>query len=264
MANPGQLPINTLANATSRADAEQHKPIRHRQSRTHEVDTHPKDRVKTKPHRIPASPICFGKGNNRFGIRLTPTSDLEEQVSNQQPLRSSGRQAVYPALTINDALITQIDPLRRQLTAFACCQPGCHALQRPYGVGWLCAAIIWAELGDRRRFRAPRTGGCGVAYFVDYGLDVPGNGQSNADYIVIHDYCADGHGVKALVWFQGIYLGSKHNGDGLAGDPVIWNPFPSGNVGAGDLIGLKVCHRGWQQRPDTFQCVERSHVSVDS
>ena len=30
---------------------------------------------------------------------------------------------------------------------------GCQALQaRQYGVGWLCAAIMWAEIGDARRF----------------------------------------------------------------------------------------------------------------
>jgi transposase len=34
-------------------------------------------------------------------------------------------------------------------------QPGCQALQASqYGVGWLCAVIIWAEVGDARRFRS--------------------------------------------------------------------------------------------------------------
>ena len=37
--------------------------------------------------------------------------------------------------------------------SFARRQPGCQALQaRHYGVGWLCAVIIWAEVGDARRF----------------------------------------------------------------------------------------------------------------
>ena len=36
---------------------------------------------------------------------------------------------------------------------FARRQPGCRALQaRQYGIGWLCAAIMWAEIGDARRF----------------------------------------------------------------------------------------------------------------
>ena len=37
---------------------------------------------------------------------------------------------------------------------FARRQQGCQALQRHYGIGWLCAAIIWAEIGDARRFRS--------------------------------------------------------------------------------------------------------------
>jgi transposase len=39
-----------------------------------------------------------------------------------------------------------------QLVGFAKRQAGCAALQHHYGVGWLCAAIIWAEIGDVRRF----------------------------------------------------------------------------------------------------------------
>jgi transposase len=39
------------------------------------------------------------------------------------------------------------------LVDFARHQRGCQALQaRHYGIGWLCAAIIWAEIGDARRF----------------------------------------------------------------------------------------------------------------
>ena len=34
-----------------------------------------------------------------------------------------------------------------------CCGGGCQALQaRHHGAGWLCAVIIWAEIGDVRRF----------------------------------------------------------------------------------------------------------------
>jgi transposase len=44
------------------------------------------------------------------------------------------------------------------LVNFARRQQGCQALQRHYGIGWLCAAIIWAEIGDARRFRSSATG----------------------------------------------------------------------------------------------------------
>ena len=49
---------------------------------------------------------------------------------------------------------TEIGPLRTQLVNFARRQAGCRALQAHYGIGWLCAAIIWAEIGDARRFHS--------------------------------------------------------------------------------------------------------------
>lgn len=70
-------------------------------------------------------------------------------------LSAAGRQYVDTALRRIDALTTEIDPLRTQLVSFAKRQPGCRALQgRHYGVGWLCAAIMWAEIGDARRFHS--------------------------------------------------------------------------------------------------------------
>ena len=57
------------------------------------------------------------------------------------------------ALRRIDELTAEIDPLRTQLMNFARRQRGCQALQaRQYGVGGLCAAIMWAEIGDARRF----------------------------------------------------------------------------------------------------------------
>ncbi len=68
-------------------------------------------------------------------------------------LSAAGRQYVDTALRRIDELSAEIDPLRTQLINFARHQPGCQALQaRHYGIGWLCAAIIWAEIGDARRF----------------------------------------------------------------------------------------------------------------
>jgi transposase len=63
-----------------------------------------------------------------------------------------GRRYVDTALRRIDELGAEIEPLRAQLVDFARHQRGCQALQRHYGVGWLCAAIIWAEIGDARRF----------------------------------------------------------------------------------------------------------------
>lgn len=68
-------------------------------------------------------------------------------------LSASGRQYVDTALRRVDELTAEIEPLRTQLVNFAHHQPACRALQaRHYGIGWLCAVIIWAEIGDARRF----------------------------------------------------------------------------------------------------------------
>ena len=69
-------------------------------------------------------------------------------------LSAAGRQYVDTALRRIDELSAEIEPLRAQLVNFARRQQGCQALQRHYGIGWLCAAIIWAEIGDARRFRS--------------------------------------------------------------------------------------------------------------
>jgi transposase len=65
---------------------------------------------------------------------------------------AAGRQYVDTALRRIDELTAEIDPLRTQLVGFARRQRGCQALQRHYGIGGLCAAIMWAEIGDARRF----------------------------------------------------------------------------------------------------------------
>jgi transposase len=67
-------------------------------------------------------------------------------------LSPTGRQYVDTALGRIDELSAQIEPLRTQLVSLARRQAGCRALQAHYGIGWLCAAIIWAEIGDARRF----------------------------------------------------------------------------------------------------------------
>ena len=70
-------------------------------------------------------------------------------------LSPAGCQYVDSALRRIDELSAEIEPLRAQLISFARGQAGCRALRaRHYGVGWLCAAIIWAEIGDARRFHS--------------------------------------------------------------------------------------------------------------
>ena len=112
-------------------------------------------------------------------------------------------------------------------------------------------------------FNASTTDGCGVANFIDYGPGAPGGGN-NDDYVVIHDYCADGHGVMAYVevddsgyWFH------QYNGNGLAGAPVVWDPFLHGNVKAGQKIELEVCLVDGMSDPTGSRCGDASRRSAD-
>src|SRR6202051_5183537 len=95
-------------------------------------------------------------------------------------LSAVGRQYVDTALRRIDELTAEIDPLRTQLINFARRQAGCRALQaRQYGVGWLCAAIIWAEIGDARRFarsdQLVRFAGLDVTVYSSAGKCSPGH-----------------------------------------------------------------------------------------
>ena len=55
----------------------------------------------------------------------------------------------------------------------------CQALQAQYGIGWLCAAIIWAEIGDARRFTSSdqlvRFAGLDVTVYSSDGKRSPGH-----------------------------------------------------------------------------------------
>lgn len=94
-------------------------------------------------------------------------------------LSAAGHQYVDTALRRIDELTTEIEPLRTQLVDFARRQHGCQALQRQYGIGWLCAAIIWAETGDARRFASSdqlvRFAGLDVSVYSSAGKRAPGH-----------------------------------------------------------------------------------------
>ena len=114
-------------------------------------------------------------------------------------------------------------------------------------------------------FEVPTTDGCGRADYVDFGPGDPSNPANNDDYIVIHDLCSDGHGVIAFATIlrAGVTLdlGSKYNGNGFAGAPVIWDPFPSGNVAPGDAIELTACLIDAHGKP--FRCQTFAGFSTD-
>jgi transposase len=74
----------------------------------------------------------------------------------QLELPGAARLQVDVALGMVDQLRAQIEPLERELRAFARRQPGCRALMGHYGIGALTAVTILAELGDVRRFGSSR------------------------------------------------------------------------------------------------------------
>jgi transposase len=93
-------------------------------------------------------------------------------------LSPAGRQLVETALKTIAALNEQLEPLRAQLQALGRSQPGARALTSLYGIGALCAAIIWAALGDCRRFsrsdHAVRFAGLDVTVWSSDGKRSPG------------------------------------------------------------------------------------------
>ena len=138
-------------------------------------------------------------------------------------LSATGRQYADTALRRIDELSTEIGPLRTQLVNFARRQVGCQALQAHYGIGWLCAAIIWAEIGDARRFTSSdqlvRFAGLDVTVYSSDGKRSPGHlsrqgspelrwaafeaakcaaRRSSPDYAYYHQLAAkrDGHNGK--------------------------------------------------------------------
>jgi transposase len=67
-------------------------------------------------------------------------------------LSPAGHRLVDESVGIIDELTGRIEQLRCDLGAIGRSQPGCAELQKLWGIGPLLAPIIWAEMGDTRRF----------------------------------------------------------------------------------------------------------------
>ena len=70
----------------------------------------------------------------------------------QAELTPAGRYAVDTATAAIAALEHAIVPLRSQLLSTGRSQASVRTLSQLYGISWLSATIIWAELGDCQRF----------------------------------------------------------------------------------------------------------------
>ena len=87
------------------------------------------------------------------------------------------------ALRRIDEFSAEIDPLRAQLVSFARRQAGCRALwPATTASGGGCAVIIWAEIGDARRFGSsdqPVRVGQDLGRRVDRNPTLPSRPRSN-------------------------------------------------------------------------------------
>ncbi|MDJ0664592.1 MAG: IS110 family transposase [Acidimicrobiia bacterium] len=112
------------------------------------------------------------------------TSDEGHQLLAAADLSEAGHRYVTEAIGIVDDLTRRIETLRGDLKRIGRHQPGCIALQTLWGIGPLLATIIWAEIGDTRRFTSSKQ----AVRFT--GLD-----------ITVND--SDGHGPPGKLARQG-------------------------------------------------------------
>ena len=95
-------------------------------------------------------------------------------------LPAAARQQLTIALSVIDAIDTQLVPFDSELCGYARRQTGCQALiDQIYGVGKLTAVTILAELGDVRRFQnsrdAVRYGGLDITVYQSDEHRSPGH-----------------------------------------------------------------------------------------
>jgi transposase len=97
----------------------------------------------------------FHHGVPPLGVDVTSAAG-RARLEAGECLSAAGQQAITVALRVMDALQTELHALHRQIRTFANHQPGCKALQAQYGVGPIISTVIWAMMGDTRRFSASR------------------------------------------------------------------------------------------------------------
>jgi transposase len=91
----------------------------------------------------------FHQGVASVRALLTPAGQFALAGAELSP---AGQQLIETAMATVDRLTEQIGPLRAQLQTIGTNQPGVLALTQLYGIGLLSGTLIWAELGDCRRF----------------------------------------------------------------------------------------------------------------
>jgi transposase len=83
-----------------------------------------------------------------------PSAQTREWLAGETvELSAAGRQRIAAGYQMLDATDAVLIPLRQQIDQFGRRQPACKLLVAShYGIGPLTAVVVWAELGDCRRF----------------------------------------------------------------------------------------------------------------
>lgn len=84
------------------------------------------------------------------------TTEKARQQLQAADLSVVGRRYIDEAMATVEHFTCQLDALRTDLHGIGRRQPGCRAIQQLWGVGPLLAPVIWAEMGDTRRFRSSK------------------------------------------------------------------------------------------------------------
>jgi len=82
------------------------------------------------------------------------TSETGRRQLAEASLSVAGHRLVTESMGIIDELTSRLDGLRSDLVLIGRTEPGARAVQALWGVGPLLGPIIWAEMGDTRRFRS--------------------------------------------------------------------------------------------------------------
>jgi len=98
----------------------------------------------------------FHHGAAPLGSDLATVSRQQEALAAAEQLPEANRHAVNVAVGLIGCFSDELEIVHRQLCWVGRHQPAANALQRLFGVGELTSAIIWAEVGDARRFSSSR------------------------------------------------------------------------------------------------------------
>jgi transposase len=98
----------------------------------------------------------FHHGAPQPGDDLSAADHQQRALALAQGLPAANRHAIEVAVGQIRHLSDELTPVHRQLVWVGRHQPGAHAIQGLYGVGQLVGPLVWAELGDVRRFHSSR------------------------------------------------------------------------------------------------------------